>query len=267
MPTAQPTLRPRKPPVSFEGDLPRHWFGGAAGPTHLVNAVNLLFPAGERFFIRSVARYAERIDDPELRLQMKGFFGQEGNHAKAHEQFFDLLRRQGYDIDRFLKVYEWIAFSVIERVCPPSLRLATTAALEHFTAILAEDALRGSLELAHPTARALLLWHAAEEIEHRSVAFDVLRTVAPSYALRMGGLLVATLTLSAFWAMGVAMLHLQDVGRREAPAAPGNPPEQRSVVRGVFLHGIREYLRRDFHPSQNKCDDLARAYLAAAGIA
>jgi predicted metal-dependent hydrolase len=254
MSTEQPTLRPRKPPVSFEGDLPRHWFGGAVVPTHLANALNLLFPAGERFFIRSVARYAERIDDPDLRRQMKGFFGQEGHHAKAHEQFFGLLRRQGYGIDRFLRAYEWLAYAVIERISPPALRLATTAALEHYTAILAEEALRGAIEAAHPTARALLLWHAAEEIEHRSVAFDVLRKVEPSYALRMCGFVVATLTLSAFWAMGVVVLLFQDVLRRGAPAARRLLPERRSVLRGVFLRGIREYIRRDFHPSQNDSD-------------
>ncbi|WP_437602071.1 metal-dependent hydrolase [Sorangium sp. So ce590] len=272
-------LRPRKPPVAFEQGLTRHWLGGQALPTHVANAVNLLFPAGERFFIRSVARYADRVEDPALRAQVKAFFGQEGHHAKAHERFFDLLRGQGYEIDRFLRAYERVAYDGIERVCSPALRLSVTAALEHYTAIMAEDALQeGTLDLAHPTARALLLWHAAEEIEHKTVAFDVLKLVNPSYALRILGFALATVTLSMFWLAALLVLLAQELprrgdrGERGACGPLGSSTERlpltrrRSVLKGVFLRGIREYVRRDFHPSQNDNIHLARAYLAGIGV-
>jgi predicted metal-dependent hydrolase len=36
-------------------------------------------------------------------------------------------------------------------------------------------------------------------------------------------------------------------------------------ARSVFGRGIREYLRRDFHPRQNDNYELARAYLEQAG--
>ncbi|AUX41212.1 hypothetical protein SOCE26_026220 [Sorangium cellulosum] len=263
----QSTFTPRKPPVSFEEGLPRHWLGGAAVPTHVVNAVNLLFPAGERFFIRSVARYAERIQDPALRAQMKAFFGQEGHHAKAHERFFELLREQGYEIDRFLRAYERVAYDGIERVCSPELRLSVTAALEHYTALMAEGALSaGTLDTAHPTAKALLLWHAAEEIEHKTVAFDVLKTINPSYTLRIRGFALATLTLTMFWVAALAALLVQELGQSER--APRRAIKGRhSVLKNVFLRGLREYVRRDFHPSQNDNIHLAKAYLAEIGAA
>ncbi|WP_437535160.1 metal-dependent hydrolase [Sorangium sp. So ce726] len=264
-----PPFRPRQPPVSFEQGLTRHWLGGQALPTHIANAVNLLFPAGERFFIRSVARYADRVEDPALRAQVKAFFGQEGHHAKAHERFFDLLRGQGYEIDRFLRAYERIAYDGIERLCSPELRLSATAALEHYTAILAEGALKaGTLDLAHPTARALLLWHAAEEIEHKTVAFDVLKMVNPSYRLRMLGFALATATLSMFWLAALLVLLIQELPRRAEHGEPTEripPMQRRLIVRDVFLRGAREYVRRDFHPSQNDNLHLAREYLAGIG--
>jgi hypothetical protein len=34
----------------------------------------------------------------------------------------------------------------------------------------------------------------------------------------------------------------------------------------VFLRGIRQYLRRDFHPNDNHTDELAAAWFAARGI-
>lgn len=261
--------RPRSPGVDLDAPVPRHWFGGNAVATHIANGVNLLFPAGERFFVRSVNHYLDSVQDPALRAQIKGFFGQEGRHAKEHERFFAQLEAQGYDVARFLRVYERVAYGVIERIAPPALRLSATAACEHFTAIMAENALRhGILDYAHPTMRALFLWHAAEEIEHRAVAFDVLRAVHPSYALRVAGMAVSATLLAGFWVAATVSLLLQE---RDLPRGrmrdEWRVARQRRKEQAVFLRGIREYLRPGFHPSQKDTDRLASAYLASAGLA
>jgi predicted metal-dependent hydrolase len=248
--------------------VPRHWFGGNVLATHIVNGVCLLFPAGERFFVRSVNYYLDRVDDPHLRAQIKGFFGQEGRHAREHERFFEALEAQGYDVRRFLRLYERVAYGFIERVAPRSLALATTAACEHYTAIIAEHGLRQRLlDLAHPRVRALLLWHAAEEIEHRAVAFDVLQKVSPGYGLRVAGMLMATVCLGGFWVAASLALLAQEDGldlarlRRDWSVA-----RERTLPHGVFLRGLREYLRPGFHPAQADIDGLAADYLASVGL-
>jgi len=261
--------RPRSPAVVFDKSIPRYWFAGNALGTHIANGVNMLFPAGERFFVRSVRHYLDRISDPVLREQIRGFAGQEGRHAREHELATHLLEEQGFDVKTFLSFYEWVAFRLIEKVSPAELRLASTAACEHFTAIMAENALRVRLlDHADPTMRALLLWHSAEEIEHRAVAFDVLQQINPSYALRVAGLAMATLTLSGFWAIATASLIAQDrsIDWRQAAEEWRKVREARKAE-PVFSRGIREYLRRDFHPSQSQADELAREYLASAGLA
>jgi len=43
--------------------------------THFFNALSLLFPAGERFFMDSVRNYRDRIDDPLLKQQVVGLVG------------------------------------------------------------------------------------------------------------------------------------------------------------------------------------------------
>jgi uncharacterized protein len=268
---ARHPIVPRRSPVST-AEVPRHWFGGDPVATHIANGVNMLFPAGERFFVRSVNHYLDRIDDPGLRAQVRGFFGQEGRHAKAHDDYNERLRQQGYQIDGFLAMYEKVARGVLERTAPPALRLAATAAAEHFTAIMAENALsRNVLEQADPTMRELLTWHAAEEIEHKAVAFDVLRAVNPSYALRMAGLTYATVSLVSFWILGTTTLLRQDgLTRRDVRRRMREMRGENPIVRNVFLRGIREYMRRDFHPDDNDNYHLARARLermAAAGAA
>jgi predicted metal-dependent hydrolase len=261
---ARHAIRPRNPELAFAG-VPRHWFGGSPMATHLVNGVNLLFPGGERFFIRSVRRYMDRIEgDPELLAQVKGFFGQEGRHAQAHERYFEILEAQGYDVRSFLRVYDRLS-AVIEKMAPPELRLAVTVALEHFTAMMAENALRERLlDAAHPAMKKLLLWHAAEEIEHKSVAFDVLKKVNPSYGLRMAGMAVAIVTLSGFWMAALAVLLRQDgVDVRVLKSELRILRDHNPVGERVFGRGIREYVRRDFHPSHNDNYGLARDFFAS----
>src|SRR5690349_11764995 len=119
---------PRKLDVDLAG-VPRHWLAGNAVATAISNGLNLLFPHGERFFVRSVHYYLDRIEDPELGAQVKAFFKQEGHHAAAHAAFNAVLRSQGFEIDRFLGSYRALS-SWIEARMPAKLNLAGTAAAE-----------------------------------------------------------------------------------------------------------------------------------------
>jgi predicted metal-dependent hydrolase len=265
--TSLPVPRVRVPRLDY-GAVDRHWFGGIRAATHISNAVNLLFPAGERFFVRSVRHYLDRVT-PELAAQVKGFFGQEGRHAQAHERFFDTLRAQGLAIDPILERYEHIAFERIEKRSPPKLRLAVTAACEHFTAIMAEDALTSNdLAVAHPEIRRLFEWHAVEELEHKAVAFDVLKQIAPSYLLRIVGLVVAAVLLGGFWIWATARLleqegsSLREAAKELSALEKDGMGTRESIASGVFLRGIREYLRPGFHPNDRDHRALIATTLA-----
>ena len=79
----------------------------------------------------------------------------------------------GYDLTPLEQRVHWRLGLVKER--PPIAALAATMALEHFTAILAHELLkdqRHHLGSAEPESAALWKWHAAEEIEHKGVAYD-----------------------------------------------------------------------------------------------
>jgi len=262
-------IKPRKIGLRFDPDaIPKHWLGTKAVPTAMVNALHLIFPMGERFFVRSVRHYQEGLK-PQLAEQVRGFFGQEGRHAQEHERFFAIIRAHGFEVERFLRIYEAIAYRGIERISPPALRLSVTVALEHYTAILAENAFETDvLDRVHPAVRELLAWHAAEEIEHKAVAFDVLAAVDDRYSLRMAGMVLATLTLIGFWGFGAALLLRQEkIGVRETIRQFRELRRHNPILKTVFLRGVREYLRRDFHPWDHDNLALARDYLAGVEAA
>jgi len=265
---AIPVRRPRFPfEAPPEGPIPRHWVAGNALATHVFNAMNLTFPEGERFFIRSVNDHLGAIEDPELRRQVRGFAGQEAMHGHEHERYFDTLRAQGYEIDTFLGRFR--RFGRLMDRLPASLRIAVTAGAEHYTATFGHFAFEDPLlEEAHPTMRRLIFWHATEEIEHKAVAFDVMKAAGVSYPVRILGFLIASFALFGWTAVGARMLLRQDgIGRRAVGALQREIEARgdRTIRRRVRRH-VLAYFRRDFHP--NDVDDLAIAHerLRAIGL-
>ncbi|MCK6521928.1 metal-dependent hydrolase [Myxococcota bacterium] len=247
--------------------LPRWYNGGSALATHLMNGLNFVFPAGERFFIRSVRFYIDRVEDPQLKAAAVAFVAQEAQHQRAHLQAFGTLESQGFEIRSYLDWYERLAYEIIEPRCPPSLRLAATAALEHLTAIFGELALGTTLlEPTHPEMRRLLRWHAAEEIEHRHVAFDVFEAVDGRYLLRATGMLVALSTLFFFWAVGARHLLRQETTRPPAEVERAARQRVRSFwwgVSGLVARRVLDWFRPGFHPADAEIDQLAADYVAS----
>jgi predicted metal-dependent hydrolase len=261
---------PRRMDFPFaQADVPPHGFADNAWASHALNALNLVFPTGERYFVRSVLRWLDAIEDPVLAARTRAFFAQEALHGREHERAFRVLEAQGFEIASWLAWYDRMARGVVEPRLPPALHLATTAALEHLTASLAEEALgRDHLRHAHPVMADLLRWHAAEEIEHRDVAFDVLQAVDPRIRLRVAGMAVALAALLFYW--GSAMRHL---ARQDPAFTRRRARDDRRWLAAAGIGGARRrlfgyalgYLRRDFHPSSRPIDRLAADYLASVG--
>lgn len=258
--------RVRKMGFSF-ADVPRRWFYDSTFVTATANALNLVFPDGERFFVRSVKHYLPQITDPVLRARVRAFFGQEGSHGHEHEHAYQMLEAQGYQIRPWLEWYKHLAFDLLEARVPPNLRLSTTVALEHLTAALAERALTTDFfDHAHPKMRDLLLWHAAEELEHKSVAFDVLQQVDSRYWVRVLGMAMGITVLMGFWSSGTKMLLRQELGygkdqrRRERHEAHARGQDRKPLFKALL-----SYLKPGFHPDQQDTDGLFEDYLRKIG--
>jgi predicted metal-dependent hydrolase len=156
---------------------PRWWVRNDPVATAFFNALSATFPQGERFFIESVKHFRDRVT-PELREQIAIFAQQESLHTREHVVFNRLITDAGYDaalIDERTKQ----RFDLGRQFGRPIDHLAVTAALEHFTAIMAHAALfyNDDFDGVREDIKRLWRWHAIEEIEHKSVAFDTMTQV------------------------------------------------------------------------------------------
>ena len=149
----------------------RWWNGGDPVATAVYNALSATFPEGEAFFVESVRQYREGTP-PKLANEIKAFTTQEAIHSREHAAFNKAAVDAGYDLTKLDERLHWRLELVKSR--PPIASLAATMALEHFTAILAHELLSDPRHLADAEREAgdLWRWHAAEEIEHKGVAYD-----------------------------------------------------------------------------------------------
>lgn len=154
------------------------WHDGGMHISHFFNALSLLFPDGERFFIDSVRNYRDQITDPELQEQIRGFIGQEAMHGREHEEYNQALIDKGLPAKRYLRRVKGV-MKFGQKYRSKAFQLAGTAAAEHLTAILANQVLKHpeDLERCDPRFAAIWHWHALEETEHKAVAFDVYQQV------------------------------------------------------------------------------------------
>lgn len=273
-------MQPQRRDLHFKlpADRILDWHGDGPAITAFVNALSVMYPEGERFFIQSVRHFRDAIDDPALKSAVTAFIGQEAMHGREHDNWNEALFAkvpQARVIERKAarRIKRW------QRWLPKSTQLSMTIGAEHVTAILGDLMLRNPQLLngenpqqaSQPDFVTLLRWHGLEETEHKAVAFDVwrhaMRGKLRAYPERCLGLI---LMLAAYWNDINALIRVslaeQDIDYEK------ELPKLKRYLRGsqgLFsrLRGpLLEYFKPGFHPWDEDNRELLNE-LAGAEIA
>jgi len=243
------------------------WFDNNPAITEFLHALSVVFPQGEKFFIDSVVHFRDRIEDPTLQEQVKGFVSQEMQHSAQHVKYNQRIEQEyGHKI---LNVDKFVAFILsIPRAVGTKLGLlAITCALEHFTATMADLFLntpQGKATLAKMPLhhRTLWIWHALEETEHKAVAYDVYVAMGGGYIRRIINYFIVTI----FFILFLSWIHLYFLFNRGLLFTFSS---YKSMFTFFFVEpGLatrlfpywKDYLRKDFHPWQHQNAFLIQQY-------
>jgi uncharacterized protein len=270
--------------VRFDwSNTPLHWVPDDPFATHLWNVMHLLLPEGERQFNKAVNEAAPLVDDPDLKAAIKPFVQQESWHAWAHQVVLDHLAEQGIDTKPYIdKFQKWCSAGGTQHPGWPMplqrwllyWRLAAVAALEHHTAVLGQWMIQNrGLDYAgtDPVMLDLLRWHGAEEVEHRSLVFDVYQNVCGNYPLRALSMLLTAPAFLFWWVAGVRFLMAHDPTTTAKPrwrdwlraAREYKVPGPWNLIVTCTLR----YLRPSHHPSTAASTQMAMDYLAQSPAA
>ncbi len=123
--------------------------------TSLFVVLSAMFPAGEMFFIESIRNVRNQIKDEKLLEDIKAFIAQEAFHSREHKTLNNHLIHSNYP-------------EVVE------IEAKTKARLDKLRQLSADSLIKAKTT---QESRNLWEWHALEELEHKSVAFDVLNAI------------------------------------------------------------------------------------------
>ncbi|MDB5453354.1 MAG: metal-dependent hydrolase [Caulobacteraceae bacterium] len=260
------TISPRDRDFGRRASAGRWWVNGDPVATAIMNALSATFPEGEKFFIESVVKFKDHIAEP-LKTQVKAFVRQEAMHTREHIAFNEAVVQGGYDIKGIEE--RALARLAVARSRHPVAQLAVTAAMEHFTAILAHDILTNPARLAgaDPETAKLWKWHSIEEIEHKSVAYDVFLNVTKGLSgFKRWSIRTRIMALTTYNFVRNMTGHVADLLRQDGLEPKAHRGRALKILfgKGGMLRGrlgaYFSYYLPGFHPWQH--DD--RALIASA---
>ena len=149
-------------------------------------AGSLLLPHLEPYLIRSMKAAEKHVTDPDVLEGLKKFASQEGQHYQMHKKFNATIRRSGFP---GLEALEKELSDDYKRFTRNKSLRFNLAYAEGFEA-LTMNAVKHMMEPNGfgddlPVYMQMVEWHFVEELEHRTVAFDVYDHVCGGYFYRL----------------------------------------------------------------------------------
>jgi predicted metal-dependent hydrolase len=154
--------------------------------SYMLIGLSLLLPYLEPYLIRTMKVAKKQVQDENLIRDIESFNGQEGQHFKQHMKLNDAIRLQGFEELGELEQQLDADYRRFTKTHSLRFNLAYAEGFEALTTAAARFSFeRGEAENTHPAVAALFKWHLVEELEHRTVAFDVYDHLCGGYFYRL----------------------------------------------------------------------------------
>lgn len=255
-----PNIEPRQLHFQFPSEVPALWHDNSAIKTYYFNALALFLPTLERLVVLSLKKTQSSLLPTPLKMQVASLIAQEAIHGREFNVYRKAIVSKYYLVDPKhyeLKIFRGLSY-FFNRLSP-TFHTALSAAGEHLTAI------SGALFLKHPhwfegmppALSAIWRWHCIEEIEHKSVAFDVFKALNGNYLLRVIAMVMMlfvffSVTFKPIWQM------MKKDGNHKKFTFYFQAFQYYWGKNGLYRHLIKPcfaYFKPRFHPQQT--DDSA----------
>lgn len=247
----------------IDDSVPSRWSPEQPEFSHVANAFMAALPHLEPYFIQNLREALPLLADKHIAKAARAFIQQEARHAQQHRDWNQVLARRFPGFDKLERAIKTRLSQSRKRHSLP-FRLAYTSGYEALTYQIACFILEERhvlLQGANPRMIAMLAWHAAEEVEHKSVAFDVFQAVHGGYLLRVLGLGAAF--VSSLRDIHAIMFFLMRTdGLLEDAESRGRLRALRLRLLTKLVPEFRHYLRPSYHPSQHEDPQIVTAWLA-----
>ncbi|MGZ3375148.1 MAG: metal-dependent hydrolase [Phenylobacterium sp.] len=177
----------RRMNFEFPDDMDMVFIEGDPAMSYYFVGAWMMLPYLEPFLIRTIQAAMPQISDPTLKEEMKRFCAQEGQHFRQHAKANEVVKRIHPSGPRLAELEAQVAaeFADWSANKPLKFNLAYGEGFESMTCAAARAQIDvGMFDHMKEPIRGLMYWHIMEEIEHRTVCFEVYEQVVGDYLYR-----------------------------------------------------------------------------------
>ncbi len=187
-------ITPRDYHFNFSS-MPASWLDNNPYLTHMFNGPSIGVPYMEGLVNFAVKRCLDKITDKELLDDCLHFIKQETFHSREHIKYNQQLRKLGYHSDIIANKIKK-KLNQVKKKWSPLTVLAMGVAFENLVSAVSitvfEDQI---LKDANMPIKDFWEWHLMEELEHKTVLFDLYQHLGGGYLRRI---IMYTLATSAY---------------------------------------------------------------------
>jgi len=149
-----------------------------------LNAISLILPYLEPYGIRAFKQALPDIQDPALKQSMQLFIKQEAQHYQQHQRYNEVVRKRYPGVEKYEEQIKNQFADFLENK-DLKFNIAYIEGFESLTSGMSIVALDGGMcSRVQGEAGDLFRWHFGEEVEHRTIAFDVYHDLYGGYLYR-----------------------------------------------------------------------------------
>jgi predicted metal-dependent hydrolase len=203
MATATDAARPmtvRRMRFPYPDSLKAWWNPARPEFSQVVNSGSLAMPYLEPYLIETMRKARGKISDPRLLADVDLYIAQEATHFRQHQQWNKRLADLGYKTVPTHEATLKADYDAFQNKRSFTFNIAYAEGFEAMGLAVGHMLVKDREHLfanADPAVSSLILWHFVEEIEHKTVTFDVFKALDGRYAWRIYGLLYATIHIMA----------------------------------------------------------------------
>ena len=227
--------------------MPNAWLNNNLYITHMFNGPSIGVPYMEGLVNFAVKQSLAKISDKQLFDDCLNFIKQETTHAREHINYNLQLNQLGYRAD-VIAYHIKRKINYFKKKSSLLTVLAMAVAFENLVGAVSKTVFEDKiLEHADPAIKAFWEWHLMEELEHKSIVFDLYQHLGGGYLRRV---LMYTIATSCYCYFSLK-IYLTFVKK-----------DQGSVVKGfLFVAGRKSFFMKSllrslaiykfrYHPEQ-----------------
>lgn len=173
---------------------PRSWHPNEPEFARLLEALSVSMPYLEPYLIQTMRDAKAKIDDPVLLREVDLYIGQESAHFRQHQKMNDVIAKTT-NHSRPLEAVFQADYKAFRESRSVAFHLAYAEGFEALTMALAQTLVEDRVRLWNGAGAAqvsMVLWHMVEEIEHKTVTYDVFERLHGGYFMRAYGFFYAS---------------------------------------------------------------------------